>query len=295
MEIELFFERRLAKLLESGVRAELAADPELCVLPQFAHTPDEADATIVRYANDMTEAIRATTRRFNHPYFVSFSAPTNPRDRQDGLLSQWRGYGKDGGYALVFDAGHLEERLMIEARDYWYQHAHWGDVHYHQDDDDLVSAEPEITEAEEALRQAIRAYIRNPVAHELESTFEPVATLSCLYKHWGFHEEREVRIVAIPPNADLIREGRAAGEERPVRKIQTFTRGGTPIPYLDLFAHGQVEAPHEKPLLPITEVIVGPHPQSQLRRKAVEGILQAKGMAATVVISQIPVLAASSW
>ena len=63
-----------------------------------------------------------------------------------------------------------------------------------------------------------------------------MATLSCLYKHWGFHEEREVRIVVIPPNEELIRDGRAAGELRPTRPRNMFIRGGTPVPYLDLFA-----------------------------------------------------------
>ena len=97
MEIALFFEQRLAKIVESAIQKELAADPALQVLPQFAKTPQEAESVIARYVIDMADAIRTTTQRFNEPYFACFSAPANKRIRTDGLLSQWRGYGKDGG------------------------------------------------------------------------------------------------------------------------------------------------------------------------------------------------------
>jgi hypothetical protein len=286
MEIALFFENRLASLLESGIRAELAADPQLRVLPQFARTPEEADATIRRYAREMADAIRTTSNRLHQPYLFCLSAPANARVSADGLLSQWRGYGKDGGYALVFDTDRLEQLLKSEGSSFWYAHAQWGDVHYHQDDDDLTHAEPEITAAEETMRSSIRRFMQNPVPEELEPTFEAVNTLSCLYKHWGFHEEREVRIVAIPPSEDLIREGPLNGELRPTRQLKTFVRNGTPIPYLDLFAQDHA---HEGGFrLPITRVIVGPHPQSSLRRYAVEELLRTKGIAAHVVVSRIP-------
>lgn len=285
MEIALFFERRLAKIVESAIRAEFAANPALQVLPQFAKTPQEADAVIARYVKEMADAIRTTTQCFNVPYFACFSAPTSERIRRDGLLSQWRGYGKDGGYALVFDSKKLEDVLKDEGTSFWYQHVQWGDVHYYQDDDDLQNAEPEIHAAEDSLRACIGKFIKNPVPSELESTFEPMATLSCMYKHWGFHEEREVRIVVIPPNADLVREGRADGELRPVRERKTFLRGGTPVPYLDLFTHPSAGDGFR---LPVLRVIIGPHPQSQLRRMAVEEILRKKGLEAEVVLSQIP-------
>lgn len=289
-EIALFLERRLPQLLESAILSELAADPKLQVLPQFARTPEEAHATVVRYAHDMAESIRITTMRFNQPYFVCFSTPATARIRAEGLLSQWRSYGRDGGYAIVFDSGALETLLRTEGTTFWYQHAQWGDVYYHQDGDDLVNAEPEIHEAEDALRNSIRGYIRDPSARQLEATFEPVASLSCLYKHWGFHEEREVRIVAIPPNEELTREGRASGETRVVRQPKIFLRGGTPVPYLDLFSREE-----QGTRLPIVRIIVGPHPQSHLRRQSVEQLLRTKGIVAEVQVSQIPYVGSEHW
>lgn len=287
-EIKLFFRERLAKILEAGIRAELASDSQLRVLPKLASTPQEADAVLVRYAAETAEAIRTVSERFNQPHFVCFSAPANTRIARDGLLSQWRGYGKDGGYALVFDTAELEGCLGREATTFWFQHVQWGDVHYHQEDDDLAHAEPEILEAEESLRGAIRAHIKDPSATTLESTFEPVATLSCFYKHWGFHEEREVRIVAIPPTEELVLQGREAGETRQVRRSKAFNRNGTPVPYLDLFARDPGPPTNANERLPIKRVLVGPHPQSELRRLAVQEMLRVRGIPAQVEVSRIP-------
>ena len=48
MEIALFFEQRLAKIVESAIQKELAADPALQVLPQFAKTPQDDLAPGIR-------------------------------------------------------------------------------------------------------------------------------------------------------------------------------------------------------------------------------------------------------
>lgn len=285
-EINLFFDTRLTALLELAIRTELATDSQLQALPQFNLNPEETNQAIAQYAADLAVSIRTTTHRLNKPYIACFSAPANDRVRNDGLLSQWRAYGKDGGYCLVFNSSKLEQLFITEATSFWYQHAQWGDVHYHQDEDDLTNAEPEIQEAEEQLRRSIGKFIKNQSAEELESIFEPVSTLSCLFKHWGFHEEREVRIIAIPPTQELTLVGRANGEARPVRQLKNFIRGGTPVPHLDLFSRQGKEESNRS--LPITKIIIGPHQQSKLRKDSVEEILRAKDIAAEVVISRIP-------
>lgn len=288
-EITLFFDRRLRQLLEVAVRSELA-DSDLQLLPQFARTAQQADETIGRYASELTHAIRTTTMQFNEPYIISFCTAKDKRLRNDGLLGQWRGYGKDGGYAIVFDTGGLQELLNLEAKAYWYQQVRWGDVHYYQDDADAQLAAEEIVEAEETLKKAVRGFLKNPNPVELEPTFEPMATLSCLYKHWGFHEEQELRIVAIPPNAELLTEGRLQGESRPRRPTKSFVRGGCPVPYLELF--GRVPEGAEPSCLPITRILIGPHPQKDLRKRAVESMLEACNIQAEVVVSQIPYIGA---
>jgi hypothetical protein len=52
---------------------------------------------------------------FAEPYITSFCTHANcPYERENGLLSQWRGYGGAGGYCLVFDTAKLAERLREE-------------------------------------------------------------------------------------------------------------------------------------------------------------------------------------
>jgi len=49
-------------------------------------------------------------------YITSFCTPegAHPAVRAEGLLSQWRYYGQDGGYVLVFDTAQLEELMQTE-------------------------------------------------------------------------------------------------------------------------------------------------------------------------------------
>ncbi len=52
------------------------------------------------------------------PYICSFCnhAGDNEYERNNGLLSQWRGYGGEGRFALVFDTSGLDRLLSCE----WY-------------------------------------------------------------------------------------------------------------------------------------------------------------------------------
>ncbi len=43
----------------------------------------------------------------------------------------------------------------------------------------------------------------------LEPVYDHLVMCACRYKHWGFHEEKEVRVIAIPPNCTISRNGPA--------------------------------------------------------------------------------------
>lgn len=51
----------------------------------------------------------------NEPYVLSFCASGSTRVSAHGLLSQWLGYGKDGGYSIAFDTAGLEKLWRREA------------------------------------------------------------------------------------------------------------------------------------------------------------------------------------
>lgn len=61
-------------------------------------------------------------------YVVSFCKASDAWGSQHGLLSQWRGYGLDGGYAIVFDRERLGALLEQESKMYHEEGLFLGDV-----------------------------------------------------------------------------------------------------------------------------------------------------------------------
>ena len=64
-------------------------------------------------------------------YIASFCGEhKNSFVNSNGLLSQWRGYGNGGGFALVFDTKKLEDMLEAESQKYEYSSGHFADLIY---------------------------------------------------------------------------------------------------------------------------------------------------------------------
>lgn len=283
-EITHFFDARLIDIVREVVidyARELAKAPEVAAkmiaqggVERVAQT--EADGLAAR--------LREATLAFNQPYIFSMSAPRAARIAQSGLLSQWRGYGTDGGYALVLDTARLNDLLQLEVRAYHYLHAQWGDVHYHGVERDPQPSTEDVAESEAVLRSGIAALIRGGTVEETPWFYQAISGLSCLYKHWGFWEEGEVRVVAIPATSDIAALAAEEGDTRPSRQSKAFIRGGIPVPYIDLFSN----VPGRPAQLPIKRVIVGPHRDKSLRADATRRLLQQNGYDAEVVCSEIP-------
>jgi hypothetical protein len=51
-------------------------------------------------------------------------------EREHGLLSQWRGYGKEGGFCLVFDSAALWQLLEQERSSFFYAYTDLQEAHY---------------------------------------------------------------------------------------------------------------------------------------------------------------------
>lgn len=285
-EIKTFLDCRLRQLIDNDVRLAIA---ELATLPDNEKIVEDhggLEKVGTDVADDLSKMIRQFTLDFNQCYILSFCAATDERIRLNGLLSQWRGYGKDGGYAIVFDTKGLQLLLDSEGKKFLYQHARWGDVHYYDGASDDLTVAEEIREAEATLKACVFEFVRERRPENLEPIYEPLTMLSCLYKHWGFHEEKEVRVIAIPANTRVIEAERAAKSEKPVRLPKTFIRDGCPVPYIELFA--SEDPPTRQHLLPIKRVIVGPHREKAQRKQAVELLLSSIGLQASVSISEIP-------
>lgn len=282
-----FFDRRLPHLLEQPIRdvVEKAAS---------VHNDIDVEGTVQDERTHLCDCIRDLTIRFNDPYVTSFCSTSRQDVRNNGLLSQWRGYGLDGGYAIVLATEGLQRLLDEEAKSFGYQFLYWGDVEYYDQDTIEKALHSETMDRERIVKETIgqicERTLHNPSALDWSvcaPLYEPTAILACCHKHRGFREEAEVRIVAAPWNAEVREENRKHGNSLPVKRVHFATKNGVHVPYIKLF--GQ-QSNGNASKLPITKVIVGPHPDRLKRRKAVELLLEQYGTEAEVTVSDIPYL-----
>lgn len=276
-EITTFLDHRLPTLLQADIRLALV---DVSKSPKNAQVIAELggiEKAVEGVTKELVQSIRAAALAFNKPYVLSFSATHDSRIARDGLLSQWRGYGTDGGYAIAFDTSKLQRLLETESNTYKYQFAQWADVHYYDANHQHPEPAEEMLQAEDALRKAVAEFVRTRAPDALDPTYDAVTFLSCLFKHWGFHEEREIRVVAVP-----LDEKFADDEREKVRAPRFFLRQGTPVPYIPLFES------LSNCRLPINRVIVGPHRDKLQRKIAIESLLAAHHISAPVVVSEIP-------
>lgn len=144
------------------------------------------------------------------PYITSFCTTKNKSKQvvEHGLLSQWRGYGRDGGYAIVFDTACFSQ-LLDEVGEKWGNGGYLfcGDVVYSTDSESKF-----LKEFEEDLRVisdfSLDCYRGVKKPRNLEIIFSALMKCSCRYKHWGFKEENEVRVIAVPHNMEVCETGR---------------------------------------------------------------------------------------
>jgi hypothetical protein len=285
-EITHFLDSRLIEIVREEARSVLAELIKDAAISANVDADGGFDAVSEKQTKVLSDLLRESMLKFHSPHIFSLSAITSDRARENGLLSQWRGYGTDGGYAIVFDSAGFEQLLIEEANDYFYQHMQWGDVYYYGLQDANQNPSEEIIEAENILRKGIRELHRSPNPRSMEESYDAMITLSCLYKHWGFFEEQEVRVIAIPPNDEVLEIAKAAKPNIMPRRTSYFSRSGMIIPYFDIF--GSRTPPANK--LPIKRVIVGPHVMSETRAKTVEMLLKSHGYTSEVIVSKIPYL-----
>jgi hypothetical protein len=75
---------------------------------------------------------RGKVRSIAEPFIFSFCSHANDRSyvQENGLLSQWRGYGGNGRYALVFDTRQLDDLLALEWQAHFWTKLDIGKVVY---------------------------------------------------------------------------------------------------------------------------------------------------------------------
>lgn len=297
----IHFKNRLPEIIEPAVEEIMQIG-----LNAIGLNNDETDKKVKsskEAANSICDHLYNTTfvgrngkPPFVEPYFTSFcTVDQNWKDEKKdtvpkhGLLSQWRGYGKNGGYAIVFDTSKIEELLKEENEKWHYQNSiYFCDVLYSNTLNNEILKE--FGEDEKSINEGFKELIFRQLGKtdaQVSEMYEALCKCACRYKHWGFEEEQEVRIIAIPASQEVRK---SAGNEKntllkPEKPINHFMRSAALVPHIDLF--DEITVPRQK-ILPIKRIIVGPHPDKEKRRRSVELLLRRYGVDAEVLVSEIP-------
>jgi hypothetical protein len=194
-------------------------------------------------------------------------------EQKNGLLSQWRGYGTNGAFALVFDTARLEAIMKKEFEKYTYINANLLDVIY---DRSPVKVRDDYGHIVDLLAQGYSEFIFEG-KRGTYLDYDVLQSLLGRLKHRGFFEEREVRFIVYPmyqeyadeyrDNPDLVRNGA-------LKKIDH----DAPKPHVALFEDLGEE-------LPITRIIVGPSNTQKEDAAKVEKLVAGK---IPIVMSETP-------
>ena len=95
-------------------------------------------------------------------------------------------------------------------------------------------------------------------------SYQPFIRCISRYKHYGFSEENEVRVVVLPTVLDqeILEIASTDGVILKPEKERKFrSKNGQLVPYIELFNSPDIE-------LPIEKIIVGPHKEKEARSAA---------------------------
>ena len=185
--------------------------------------------------------------------FCSHLRSEEPYEQRNGLLSQWRAYGKSERYAIVFDTKKLEKLLDGEFNHYEYNPGHLSDVYYDPGGKESMRWISELTNR---MSEFVMSYTIEGQTISLMPLLNIFLKATTRLKHQGFREEKEIRIVANPYTKALDDHIRESGEpsyearKKPFKDIVKDRSTGRE--YIDLFAFNGGRR------LPIRRVIVGP-------------------------------------
>ena len=214
------------------------------------------------------------------PFVTSFTTHEKEYDRENGVLSQWRGYGDGQNVAIVFDTARLEDLLYSECGRFAYLNCSVASAVYYDKELDLEARFPN-------LFDALKIYSKH-VADGLNDDEQALRNLELLtysllpavgrLKHWAFREEKECRIIV-----GVCHEGHAdkfsqfERQQRPFKMIHHRSGSCGLIPYIRLLEDLDEE-------LPIVRILVGPSRNQSANSEAVHELLDrlARGQAIKV-------------
>ena len=236
---------------------------------------------ISHYAERFEQSIAGTALSQLCTYITCFFRPDSKEDFIHGLLSQWRAYGTDGGYALHFSRSKLEKQIERLGSSNSFQYD-LQDVHYTPEN----AFKAGVLSHKKAFLAAFLEHLDDlaqPLSFENHGMVSPISSLPggpleayltyiAHTKNLHFAEERETRL--------SITQFVPAGDG--CQPVHYFNRDGLVIPY--------VKSPKDElDILDCIEwVVVGPGPRLQARFKAVTQLITQLDRKIEVRASHIP-------
>lgn len=282
--------KNLQRFIKSGIREKLTGDQrQMRLLSQVGGEHilayKEAKKIIDTFYN-VTFGGGRIEHPFAEPFITSFCTHSDHEDyeRENGLLSQWRGYAdilQNGGFAIVFDTERLSEMVMRETEFYNLSALVFGDVVY---DGDTEGFHREfgvlLQKLEESFEQIV--YGTSP---DLGGHFDAFVSSASRFKHRAFREEREVRIIISPSTPEFFEHLKKVDPTfDPPDKVfkELFHRPDTETPTTRLFDYEKEEK------LPVVKIIVGPHRNQDENVDLATALVKRAGMNVEIRPSETP-------
>lgn len=238
-------------------------------------------------AERIVSVIYAAALKFVNPFITSFfvcDSADEPIAYRDGLLRHWATYGRDGGYALQLSPERIKLALSRDAADFTHSGIFLTRVSYLDDRSESVSRElranyDQLADvAQEMVEHELNGLTEAEALHRsIEGSYQPFAHVICSTKLGYFADEREARIALFRPTTEAI------------KRAKTYTAhpiylrdGSTPAPYISLFRGQLLKAGC------VEKIILGPHPENDLRKKALELFFDSQELDIPVSITEVP-------
>lgn len=272
----------LSSLLQSATQELIEAnDPRFLVFSQ-------RNVDIFEYARQFERTISGALFFPLCAHITCFYKPANEEDFHHGLLSQWRGYGSDGGYALQFSRKKLNQAINnIERVGSW--NYSLLDVYYNAEN----PLKANVLRHQDAYIQAYMEYLNElakPLEHhhggemrrsmamltEMHGPLDAYFAYLIHTKNKHFAEERECRL----SHFQIV--SKTASQSSNYSHVNYYNRNGLLVPY--------TSTPNNifKLLECIEWIIVGPSPRLDARLKSVSQIVRQYGLNINVRPSHIP-------
>jgi hypothetical protein len=234
---------------------------------------------IMEYADQFEQTILGHALYFFCVYVTSFCKPSSEEDFLHGLLSQWRGYGVDGGYALQFSRSRLQVRIE-QTRNADEMSYDLQDVHYSSDnplkDEVLKHSEVFVNAYLDHLDTLVnfnwnKRTAPNPNAKLIGGPLESFLDFLIHTKNKHFREERECRLSVLEP----------VSSEVGLRSVDYFNRNGLLVPFVKTSSSFNI-------LDCLDWIVVGPGPRIGNRFNSIRQMVRKMGLKIEVRPSHIP-------